>query len=294
MKARLTSERPSPSDSTARCRMWSMPISNSRSSRPDSTLRPTASSSSSQSRTVCPSTLSSSATSATTAATTSPGHGSSIPSLTETQIQRPSRRKSRPWNGRDFYCVLDRAENPGRWSIARKYGLLSAGGGSWYWKPLRHLTPGKRVFAYVGGAGYVGIGRVTGEMIPARHARVEINGDLKPLLDQPELSTDQWHHAASDDPERTEMVVPVEWLGTRTYRRGGLGEGPLRLTTLRMQSYATKTRSRPSSPHSDLTPQPTNRPSRKRALTGLVDWEWAWNKVGGAQRRPSGTDRYVP
>ena len=130
-------------------------------------------------------------------------------------IQRPSRRKSRPWNGRDFYCVLDRAENPGRWSIARKYGLLSAGGGSWYWKPLRHLTPGKRVFAYVGGAGYVGIGRVTGEMIPARHARVEINGDLKPLLDQPELSTDQWHHAASDDPERTEMVVPVEWLGTR-------------------------------------------------------------------------------
>ena len=129
--------------------------------------------------------------------------------------QRPSRRKSRPWNGRDFYCVLDRAEQPDRWAIARKYGLLSAGGGSRYWKPLRHLTPGKRVFAYVGGAGYVGIGRVTGEMIPARDARVEANGQLRPLVDQPELSADRWKDAASEDPELAEMVVPVEWLGTR-------------------------------------------------------------------------------
>ena len=131
--------------------------------------------------------------------------------------QRPSRRKSRPWNGRDFYCVLGRAEDPypDRWSIARKYGFLTAGGGSWYWKPLRNLTPGKRVFAYVGGAGYVGIGRVTGEMEPARHARIEINGGLQPLLDQPELRDDKWQRAASDDPERTEMVVPVEWVGTR-------------------------------------------------------------------------------
>ena len=64
--------------------------------------------------------------------------------------------------------VLGGAGQTDRWAIASKYGLLNAGGGSWYWKPLRNLTPGKRVFAYVGGAGYVGIGRVTGEMIPAR------------------------------------------------------------------------------------------------------------------------------
>ena len=129
--------------------------------------------------------------------------------------QRPSRRKSRPWNGRDFYCVLDRADQPERWSVARKYGLLSAGGGSRYWKPLRHLTPGKRVFAYVGGAGYVGIGRVTGEMTPARAADVEIDGQSQPLLSQPELSAEKWKNAASEDPDLTEMVVPVEWLGTR-------------------------------------------------------------------------------
>ena len=52
-------------------------------------------------------------------------------------------------------------------------------------------------------------------MIPARDARVEINGQLQPLLDQPELVTERWQGAASDDPEVTEKVVPVEWLATR-------------------------------------------------------------------------------
>ena len=127
---------------------------------------------------------------------------------------RPSRSKSRPWNGRDFYIVLGGVGSD-RWSVASKYGMLSAGGGSWYWKPLRNLTPKKRVFAYVGGSGYVGIGRVTGEMIPARDATVEIDGVSQPLLDQPELRTERWAHAASEDPEEIEMVVPVEWLATR-------------------------------------------------------------------------------
>ena len=137
------------------------------------------------------------------------------PQQTEDKGVRPARRKLRPWNGRDFYMVLGRAGQTDRWAIASKYGLLNAGGGEWYWKPLRNLTPGKRVFAYVGGAGYVGIGRVTGEMIPARDARVEINGQLQALLDQPELSTERWQRTASDDPEVTEKVVPVEWLATR-------------------------------------------------------------------------------
>ena len=106
------------------------------------------------------------------------------PQQTEAKAARPSRSKIRPWNGRDFYVVLGR-NDPGdvRWPIASKYGFLNAGGGSWYWKPLRNLTPAKRVFAYVSGAGYVGIGRVTGEMIPARDAKVEIAGQLQPLLD---------------------------------------------------------------------------------------------------------------
>ena len=138
------------------------------------------------------------------------------PQPIEAKAGRPSRSKKRPWNGRDFYIVLGRADDPRRWSIASKYGLLNAGGGSWYWKPLRNLTPGSRVFAHVGGAGYVGIGQVTGEMIPLRDATVEINGQLQPLLDQPHPGEGTWEDAASADPDKTEMVVPVRWLATRT------------------------------------------------------------------------------
>ena len=112
--------------------------------------------------------------------------------------------------------ILGKAE-PGdpRWLIAHKYGFLNAGGGSWYWKPLRNLEPGHRVFAYVSGAGYVGIGRVTGKVIPPRDADVEIEGRPQPLLDQPDVSAAWNQGAASEDSKVTEMVVPVEWLAAR-------------------------------------------------------------------------------
>lgn len=147
------------------------------------------------------------------------------PEPIDAKAARPSRRKTRPWNGRDFYTVLGRTDQTHRWEIASKYGFLNAGGGSWYWKPLRHLASGKRVFAYVGGAGYVGIGLVTGDMIPARDANVEVNGELQPLLDQPELSAAWWENAASEDPELTEMVVPVQWLATRSLENAFRGKG---------------------------------------------------------------------
>lgn len=136
------------------------------------------------------------------------------PQSTDTAGTQPGGSKIQPWNG-DYYTVLGRAGETHRWEVASKYGLLNAGGGSRYWKPLRNLTPGTRVFAYVAGAGYVGVGRVTGKVIPAREAKVEVNGDLQRLLDQPEPKEGWWEDMASEDPEVTEMVVPVKWLGTR-------------------------------------------------------------------------------
>jgi hypothetical protein len=118
----------------------------------------------------------------------------------------------RPWNGQDFYVVLGNLEQGTyRWDIARSFGLLSAGGGSWYWKPLRNLSAGKRVFAYVGGAGYVGAGVVDGEMIRARDATVSIDGREVALVDRPDLPEAFRERALSDDLEVTEFVVPVRW-----------------------------------------------------------------------------------
>lgn len=126
--------------------------------------------------------------------------------------RRASRNKRRPWNGRDHYVILGNAGDPVRYEVAREHGYLNAGGGAWYWKPLRNLQSGKRVFAYVGGAGYVGIADVIDEMIPARDAKVNIDGESQALLDQPEVSDDFRERALSDDPEKTEMVVPVKWI----------------------------------------------------------------------------------
>lgn len=136
----------------------------------------------------------------------------------EAKSARPSRSKLRPWNGRDFYVVLGRVDQQGgeRWPLARRYGLLCAGGGSWYWKPLKNLKPGHRVFASVGGAGYVGVGTVTGEMIAARDAVVQIDGRSVPLPEAPGLPTWFAERLLSDDDEVTEKLVPVAWDVTRS------------------------------------------------------------------------------
>ena len=122
------------------------------------------------------------------------------------------RTKQRPWNGRDYYVVLGNLQKgTDRWDFARRYGLIGAGGGSWYSKPLRNLAPGKRVFAYVGGAGYVGVGTVTGEVLRAADAEVDVGGNPTPLLDLPDLPTYLKERGPSLDPEVTEYVVPVSW-----------------------------------------------------------------------------------
>ncbi len=82
-------------------------------------------------------------------------------------------------------------------------------------KPLRNLTPGKRVFAYVGGAGYVGVGEVVGEMIPLRDLVVTSNGTEVRVVEQPEIDPEVRDRAASGDEDITEYAVPVRWLAER-------------------------------------------------------------------------------
>jgi hypothetical protein len=129
---------------------------------------------------------------------------------------RRTTAKVRPWNGRDFYVVLGSVERgTHRWTAGRTYGFVGAGGGSWYTKPLRNLTPGKRVFAYVGGAGYVGVGRVTGEVVPLREFTVQQNGSTIKVVDQPGIDPTVRDRALSEDEEIIEYAVPVRWLAER-------------------------------------------------------------------------------
>ena len=127
-------------------------------------------------------------------------------------------KKTRPWNGRDFYTVQGTSEGGvERWEVARRYGIISAGGGSWYWKPLRNLKLGHRVFAYVGGAGYVGVGKVLGSVTPAAEAEVidPETGDIVKLATRQDLYPSFAERMNSKDPEVTEYVVRVNWTEAR-------------------------------------------------------------------------------
>ena len=165
------------------------------------------------------------------------------PQAVEEKVAR-SRSKRRLWNGQDFYVVLGRVDDESyRWPVASRYGVLTAGGGSRYWKPLRNLAPGHRVFAYVARAGYVGIGRVVGEMLPARDATVTVDGQSLPFRDLPEVKAD-WRASEridTDDPELMEVVVPVEWLAKRPLEDAFWAKGlfALQVTCCRLRDERT-------------------------------------------------------
>lgn len=129
--------------------------------------------------------------------------------------RRGGRGRARPWNGRDFYVVLGRSQENNRWPACAKYGFVGAGGGAWYSKPLQNLEPGHRVYAYVGQAGYVGVGEVTGRVELLRTFDVPFGDKQVHVLDQPEVHPDVVAQALNEDPGLTEYAVPVRWLTTR-------------------------------------------------------------------------------
>lgn len=147
----------------------------------------------------------------------------------EAETHRPrsgSGSKTRFWNGTDFYCVLGTVESGSeRWEMGRKYGFVGAGGGGWYSKPLRNLSPGKRVFAYVGGAGYVGVGEVTGTVTKLRDFTWSNGETLVKVIDEPDLQEGIRQRANDPDDDLTEYAVPVRWLATRDTSKAVMERG---------------------------------------------------------------------
>lgn len=70
-----------------------------------------------------------------------------------------------PWNG-EFYCSFGDGESRS-WEDARAYGFVCGGGGVWYSSTLGLFRPGNRVWVKVPNMGFVGVGRVTGQITPA-------------------------------------------------------------------------------------------------------------------------------
>lgn len=117
-------------------------------------------------------------------------------------------RESEPWNG-EFYASF--GHGPDRsWNEARRYGFISAGGGTWYSNTLKLLTVGDRVWAKAPGHGFVGVGEAIGAAQPASDFMVETPDGRRPALEA--LTEAAYHRASADDLERTEWFVPIRWL----------------------------------------------------------------------------------
>lgn len=121
-------------------------------------------------------------------------------------IERSEARKRAPWSG--FWFVNVGESEHRNWDDNRNYGFVSAGQGVKYSRPLRHLQPGDKLFAYMKGIGYVGYGEVTH---PATPISEFIVGEIgKPLLELPLKAP----YAAEnkDSHDKSEWVVGVEWV----------------------------------------------------------------------------------
>lgn len=122
------------------------------------------------------------------------------------------KRGKLPWNG-EYYVSF--GGNPNRdWEEARKYGFISAGGGSWYTKSLGMLEKGARIWVNMpGGIGYVGVGRVVEEVVPIDEFMVD-DGDGRrvPITSLPVKAANLCTNAK--DPDKAEHMVRVEWLKT--------------------------------------------------------------------------------
>lgn len=113
------------------------------------------------------------------------------------------------WNGRDWYVNIGEHGGTRCWEDAMRYGFVSGGGGNRYSRTLRRLPVGSRVFAYLPGSGYVGVGVVLAEAVRFDQAVVTVDGGERPLRDLP-LET-SYRHPGDEADDMGEWVVPVRW-----------------------------------------------------------------------------------
>ena len=110
---------------------------------------------------------------------------------------------------REYYVNFGVGDNHS-WEDAVRYGFICAGGGQWYSAGLKNLELGSRVWAYIPGAGYVGVGTVTHMPKPATDVTFEVNGEEVKFFDLP-LKAD-YHKNCPKETE--EFIVRVNWQKT--------------------------------------------------------------------------------
>lgn len=127
---------------------------------------------------------------------------------------REGAASKKAWN-RECYANFSTDRHSRDWVDAVKYGFLSAGGSSRYSGQLRSLSPGERVWVKVAPYGFVGVGLVNGDALPAKSFKVKASGSHGrqiPVRQAHLLGT--YHRQYVDNLELCEYFVPMLWLQT--------------------------------------------------------------------------------
>ena len=130
----------------------------------------------------------------------------------ETQVNAAATTQQRgaaePWNG-EFYVSFG---GDCTWEDARKYGFISAGGGTWYTQTLQLLSPSDRIWVKIPGTGYVGVGRVRETVQSVQDFKIKTEVGERLALEI--LSTSKILHERMTNPDQAEHFVGVDWLDT--------------------------------------------------------------------------------
>ncbi len=126
-----------------------------------------------------------------------------------TSTTRKGKGEKEPWNG-EFYVSYGPTTHRS-WEEARKYGYISAGGGTWYSQTLKLLSPGDRVWVNIPDTGYVGVGVVREPVQTADQFKVETAEGEQPCLDVLDRAESYRQRLET---EKAEHFVGVDWIDT--------------------------------------------------------------------------------
>jgi hypothetical protein len=115
-----------------------------------------------------------------------------------------------PWNGEFYVSFGDTTSRS--WDDARKYGYISAGGGTWYSQTLKLLAPGDRVWVNIPKKGYVGVGVVEQAVQSASEFMVTTADGERSVMEV--VQHGEKYRATADVPELSEYFVRVKWVET--------------------------------------------------------------------------------
>lgn len=123
-------------------------------------------------------------------------------------VERADNRKKLPWTGYHYVNAGDDLEVRS-WEDMRKFGFVAAGYGRFYSKRLEQLKEGDPIYVYQKGFGYIGFGIVNSPSVKSKDFKFVNGKSLNEIkMKQPAILHD------SDDPEKTDYIVGVNWRKT--------------------------------------------------------------------------------